>query len=299
MNCKKFYRDFSGYLDGTLPEERIEEIKKHIEGCEGCSSYNRIVTEGVHEYRERPELQMPDDFLGRLEHSIYQLEEEERLKRSRSPFRSFMRTISPVLSAGIAFAGFLYFFTSHTPSGQLRIEDRSARSVAVSSSSLAYVSPVRTEAFSLAHFLEGFATEYLGNRLSPLRSVSGGVPVTVEDPAFATFVSEDPSFSSRIARSSPTSSLIQTPMGFAAIPARMERPLSKLVDSENGLLVVDIKFMGKAFVAGLRKGDVIVSLDEKPIEQAGSLLKMVSERNSKTRALSVVRNGRVVNLKID
>jgi len=299
MNCKKFYRDFSGYIDRTLPEERIEEIEEHIGSCETCSSYYRIVTEGAREYRALPELQMPDDFLGRLEHSIYDLEEEGRRKRSRSPVSSFMRSFSPVLSAGLAFAGFLYFFSGQHHTGQVPGEAGAPGSAQVTSARPAGLSGAGTEAFSLARFLEDSVDDYLDERLSPLRRAAGGGPIAVEDPAFATFVSEDPSFSPRLARSSPPSSLIQTPMGFSAIPARMERPLSKLVDSEDGLLVVDVQFMSKAFVAGLRKGDVIVSLDEKPIEQSGNLQRMVSEHDARTRALSVMRSGRVVNLRID
>ncbi|MFQ6103321.1 MAG: PDZ domain-containing protein [Candidatus Glassbacteria bacterium] len=295
MNCEEVYIDFSGYLDGNLPKKRISEIEAHIKGCEGCHTYSKILSEGIRTYRSRPEVKLPDDFYGRLEHSIYRLEEEERLKRSHSTVRTFVRTLSPAISAGFAFAGFLYFFTARAP--QQQVADNPAS--LAPSARVVRPATYQNEPFALSRFLEEFVDDYIDERLTPLRSSLGGIPVSVADPAYATFVSEDPSFSPYAEPQSTTNALIRTSMGFAAIPARMERPLSKLTKSEDGLLVVDVQFMSKAFVAGLRKGDVIISLDEKPIENVRSLFRKVLNNKKRAREMRVVRNGKVVDLKID
>ncbi len=299
MNCKEVYRDFSDYLDGKLSEERRSELESHITNCARCNAYHRTLADGVREYRSLPQIKLPDDFYGRLEHSIYDIEENERLERSRPWLRSLTGTLSPVLSAGIAFAGFIYLFSTHTPDRQTTLQSAAVQSSFTSTAEAGRSSAGRDEAFELARFLEDFVDDYIGDRLTPFRSSIGNVPVSVEDPAFATFVSEDPSFSPGNRHTSPATPLIETSMGFAAIPARMERPLSRLTKSEDGLLVVDVEFMSKAFVAGLRKGDVIISLDEQPIKQARSMVRQVLDDQQKARGMRVVRSGKVVNLRID
>jgi hypothetical protein len=265
MNCKEVYRDFSRYLDGKLPEERVSEINKHFAQCDNCRSYHKIFTESVNTYRAHP----------------------------------LFRTLSPVLSAGIAFAGFIYFFTARAPTGQLFVKNSPVASSSVSAVAPEYSPIIQDDVFELANFLDSFGEEYIGEQLTPLRSSMSNVPVSFEDPAFATFVSEDPSFRPNSKRSNPASPLIRTPVGFAAIHARMERPLSGRTKSEDGLLVVDVAFMSKAFVAGLRKGDVIISFDEKPIEQVRNLLRNVSENEIMAREIRVMRGGKVVDLRID
>lgn len=298
MNCKEVYRDLSGYLDGNLLDERKKEIEAHIAICDTCKTYHRVITDGLREYRSLPDHRLPDDFYGRLEHSIYRLEEEKRLRRSRSSLRSLTKTLSPVLSAGLAFALILHFMTRDNPKtvpGSLTSYD--------SSSSVEFpagaVTATPKGAFDLARYLEDFVGDRVDGSLSPLRSSLGNVPLSVADPAYATFVSEDPSFSPRGRRSPVDDFLVHASMGFAAIPARMERPLSRLTQSEDGLLVVDVQFMSKAFVAGLRKGDVIISVDEQSIRQARDILNEVENGNAPAKEMRVVRSGKLLDLTLE
>jgi hypothetical protein len=297
MNCEKVYSDFSDYIDGNLSDTQSKLIAEHIAHCERCQTYQRLAIEGTHAYRSLPEITLPDDFYGRLEHSIFEFEEAKRLKRSLSRFRSLARNISPVVSTGVAFALFFYFLSTRSPVSRPAAE-MAPVAAGASSNSVATAS-VQDDAFALARFLEGYAGLHFDGQFTPLARSHENVPVSVTDPAFATFVSEDPSFSPEKGWSTLESPLVHTPMGFAAIPARMERPLSRITRSQDGLLVVDVQLMSRAFVAGLRKGDVIIALDETPLEEARNLIQAISQRRNAASEVRVVRNGKLVDLKIE
>ncbi len=36
--CKHVWEHISGYLDGTLEPEMLEQVQRHLEGCEICSA---------------------------------------------------------------------------------------------------------------------------------------------------------------------------------------------------------------------------------------------------------------------
>jgi hypothetical protein len=38
LECKHVWDHISGYLDGTLPAEVLEQVQKHLEHCEICSA---------------------------------------------------------------------------------------------------------------------------------------------------------------------------------------------------------------------------------------------------------------------
>ncbi len=301
MNCKEVYRDLSGYLDGDVQDERKKEIEAHIAHCDSCRTYRNVLLDGLRTYRSLPHHRLPDDFYGRLEHSIYRLEEEKRLRRSRSSVSSLMRTLSPVLSAGFAFALIMHFMTRDVPKPAARTSPLPDDTTPAFHSSNGTVPAASANgAFDLARYLEDFVgDDYVNRSLSPLRAPIGNTPLSVTDPAYATFVSEDPSFAPNGRRSPVDDLLFRTPMGFAAIATRMERPLSRLTQSEDGLLVVDVQFMSKAFVAGLRKGDVIISVDEQPVRQARNILNDIEYGQSKAKRMRVVRNGKPVDLRVE
>jgi hypothetical protein len=304
MNCEEVYRDFSDYIDGNLTEAKTEKIAEHIAHCEKCHTYHRLITEGTRAYRLTPEITLPDDFYGRLEHSIFELEEEKRIKRAPFRMRSIARRFSPVVSTSAAFAIFLYFMSTRIPVSREAAHMPQAVSPTVSEamsvpSAPVAMPPARDDAFALARFLEQWGDTRGDGPFTTLTGALENVPVSVSDPAYATFVSEDPSYSFHQSRSVFANPLVQTTVGFAAIPARMERPLSRITRSQDGLLVVDVQFMSKAFVAGLRKGDVIVALDEKPLDEATNLIQVISERRNAPTEVRVVRNGKLVDLKLE
>ena len=38
IECKHVWEHISGYLDGTLSQEVLEQVQKHLEHCEICSA---------------------------------------------------------------------------------------------------------------------------------------------------------------------------------------------------------------------------------------------------------------------
>jgi hypothetical protein len=38
IECKHVWEHISGYLDGTLPPEVLDQVQKHLEHCEICSA---------------------------------------------------------------------------------------------------------------------------------------------------------------------------------------------------------------------------------------------------------------------
>jgi hypothetical protein len=38
IDCKHVWEHISGYLDGTLSQEELEQVQKHLEHCEICSA---------------------------------------------------------------------------------------------------------------------------------------------------------------------------------------------------------------------------------------------------------------------
>jgi predicted anti-sigma-YlaC factor YlaD len=38
IECKHVWEHISGYLDGTLASEVLEQVQKHLENCEICSA---------------------------------------------------------------------------------------------------------------------------------------------------------------------------------------------------------------------------------------------------------------------
>jgi anti-sigma factor RsiW len=38
IECKHVWDHISGYLDGTLPPELLEQVQQHLEHCEICSA---------------------------------------------------------------------------------------------------------------------------------------------------------------------------------------------------------------------------------------------------------------------
>ncbi len=75
MECEDFLEGYSDYLDGLLDAAREVEFERHIEACEHCARYDRVVQRGLSLCRELPDIDGAPDFLPRLRHRIYHLED--------------------------------------------------------------------------------------------------------------------------------------------------------------------------------------------------------------------------------
>jgi anti-sigma factor RsiW len=84
VDCSQFLDGYSDFRDGQLESEVREAYAAHMADCPGCARYHRVVDRGVQLFRELPEIRPSEDFLPRLQHRIFHLDEEQRRSGSYS-----------------------------------------------------------------------------------------------------------------------------------------------------------------------------------------------------------------------
>lgn len=75
MECKEFLEGYSAYLDGVVSREEREAFRQHLERCEACARYDRVVQRGIEIFRNLPRPDPSPDFLPRLRHRLYHIED--------------------------------------------------------------------------------------------------------------------------------------------------------------------------------------------------------------------------------
>ncbi len=83
MKCADFLAQYSRLRDEDLPSEDRSALEAHLAGCPSCTRYDRVVQRGVDLLRDGPRPKVKEDFEARIRHSIYSLEEAERVRRFR------------------------------------------------------------------------------------------------------------------------------------------------------------------------------------------------------------------------
>lgn len=83
MECKEFLEGYSSYLDGHLDPEEREVFDEHLESCRACARYDRVLQKGLEIFRNLPRPRSSPDFLPRLRHRIYHLEDGIPLESAR------------------------------------------------------------------------------------------------------------------------------------------------------------------------------------------------------------------------
>lgn len=76
ISCCELLEEYSDFRDGLLEPHRSTQFESHLEECPSCASYDRVVSRGVSELRRLPEVESSCDFLARLQHRIYHLEDD-------------------------------------------------------------------------------------------------------------------------------------------------------------------------------------------------------------------------------
>jgi hypothetical protein len=94
VRCAEFLRDFSDYRDGLMDPATHSRMDAHVAGCSACAGYIRVFDAGVKQLRSVPSVEPSYDFLPRLQHRIYRLEER------RAFWRRAMNSAPPLVVAG-------------------------------------------------------------------------------------------------------------------------------------------------------------------------------------------------------
>jgi hypothetical protein len=84
MTCQEFLARHAEYMDDLLTPPEVARCEAHAAACTSCARYDRVVRQGVSLLRSAPEVQPTDDFFPRLQHRLYNLEDELR-DSSRGP----------------------------------------------------------------------------------------------------------------------------------------------------------------------------------------------------------------------
>lgn len=108
MECEDFLQRYSEFLDGRMAATDRETFEAHLRGCEDCARYDRVVQRGLFIYRNLPEIESSPDFLPRLRHRLYHIDDAERLS-SGSPLGS--AALVAVAAVGLLAFAWLPFAT--------------------------------------------------------------------------------------------------------------------------------------------------------------------------------------------
>jgi anti-sigma factor RsiW len=86
MDCDTFLEGHSDFRDGLLPLPERVAFEAHRRDCDHCARYDRVLEKGVQVLRARPELEVSDDFMDRLQHRLYHVDDElANARRRRGP----------------------------------------------------------------------------------------------------------------------------------------------------------------------------------------------------------------------
>lgn len=84
MSCDEFIQGYSDYRDGLLPEGKRARFDRHIERCDQCARYDSVVDRGVGLWCGLPGAEASPDFLPRLQHRLYHVDDAARLTSKRA-----------------------------------------------------------------------------------------------------------------------------------------------------------------------------------------------------------------------
>ena len=78
VDCSQFLDAYSEFRDGLLSRELMDSHRAHLAACSSCARYDRVVEQGARVFRDLPKVEPSHDFVPRLQHRLYHLEEEMR-----------------------------------------------------------------------------------------------------------------------------------------------------------------------------------------------------------------------------
>ncbi len=66
MTCRELFERLSEYVDGELPQEICEQIRRHIEGCEPCEAFAKTLKKTADLCHRLPSKPIPPDVAANL-----------------------------------------------------------------------------------------------------------------------------------------------------------------------------------------------------------------------------------------
>lgn len=103
MHCTSFIDEYTDYRDGLISSDREAEFREHSQRCPGCGRYDRVMRSGLELLSELPQPESSDDFMTRLQHRLYNLDQGVIDKTSRT-------LVGSAALIGVATVGVLALF---------------------------------------------------------------------------------------------------------------------------------------------------------------------------------------------
>lgn len=75
MDCEDFLKGYSDWLDGLETSQDHRRFELHLQRCRACARYDRVVKQGTHLFRELPRPDASPDFIPRLRHRLYHIDD--------------------------------------------------------------------------------------------------------------------------------------------------------------------------------------------------------------------------------
>lgn len=113
VDCSQFLDRYSDFRDGHLESRLQGAYEAHLAACPSCSRYHRVVCQGVELFRDLPRAKPSGDFLPRLQHRIYHVDDELRQSARHSSGASAGFTLT--IAALLALAAWIPLLRSEPP----------------------------------------------------------------------------------------------------------------------------------------------------------------------------------------
>jgi hypothetical protein len=104
MTCSEFQAHFSEYYDAAGDAQFMAAASSHLDGCSECRRYRNVVEQGIQILRAVPAPAVSGDFLPRLQHRIYHLEDGPALARGETAGSATTTTTALAIAMLIALA---------------------------------------------------------------------------------------------------------------------------------------------------------------------------------------------------
>lgn len=114
--CDQLRQRHGDYLDGLLPAAELARVQSHLDECDACARYDRVVRRGLELARALPELTPAHDFELRLQHRIFHMQYGGALAQQRPLAGVGVAAALAGLIAVIAWSPFLVF--DQNPAGR-------------------------------------------------------------------------------------------------------------------------------------------------------------------------------------
>ena len=79
MVCQEFIDRYTDYRDELLSSDERARFEEHLEDCDSCRRYERVLSRGLTLWRGLPVASASPDFLPRLQHRLYHVEDAGKL----------------------------------------------------------------------------------------------------------------------------------------------------------------------------------------------------------------------------